>query len=97
MNADVRSVTTFDSSILNTPSLTEAISEEDFHGIGIGIGGRYALNKNWSLFGRGEWIKFKSQKVSGPSLSTLDEITFSQDTDVAPSRASLMFGIVFSL
>ncbi len=79
--------------ILNNPS-----SGASFSGIGLGLGGKYLLDKSWFFESNLEWVKYRPETVLAPSLtSAVDEITVTQTQSIKPSTLSfkVMLGYKF--
>jgi outer membrane protein W len=98
LRADVNTRTRFDAgaSNLRSPNVTDTEERHSFHGIGLGGGVKYKLNKHWLLNISGEWINFTGKTMAGPSLrDVIDEVTITQNIKVSPTWVQIVAGFTF--
>jgi opacity protein-like surface antigen len=77
--------------------LTDSSSEDDWTGLGAGLGTRFALTDHFFLDVLVEYVTYLSKRLPASSLTTSDEITITQTQLISPRRigASAALGLRF--
>ena len=97
MRADIFTQTDFDRSTINAAAtLNENRDKENFHGVSLGVGLKYAFTENWMMNFKAEWVYFGDKDLTGPDIvSAPDEITFRQTTSIQPSWTTFHIGVEY--
>ncbi|HVI51841.1 MAG TPA: hypothetical protein VM661_11570 [Candidatus Sulfotelmatobacter sp.] len=91
LRADLSTKSGYDHSNQNAAAFTtDSTESKTFHGIGIGVGGKYLLTENWEIGAQAEYVYYSSANLNNVKFtSTLDEIHLNQSVKINPSSADL--------